>query len=525
MKIWQAVFFVLIFFSAAHFCRAQNLISGSVQDEQGLTLPGVTILIKGTTQGTSTDMEGNFELKVPAATVVLVFSGIGYETKEMEVNAAVASKKFRITLKDALTQLNAVEVVGESKSSQIEKKGFSVAAIETAEIKTQSVRINAVLNRTAGVRVRSAGGIGSDFEYTLDGMSGNAIRFFIDGIPMDYFGSSYSINNLPVSLIDRIDVYKGVVPVELGSDALGGAINLVTDQNLDNFMEASYSFGSFNTHEVALHGQWRAKSGFTTRLSTFYTYSDNNYKVWGEGVFYGEEGTGRAIEFTKDNPAERFNDDFQTLMGKLDVGFVGKKWADRFFIGLLASDQKKGVQTAQTMAQVFGEFRNNEEVLMPHLSYTKNDLFAKGLDVNAFAGYSDVTTVVVDTTMNRYDWRGQIIGTNPGGGENGRNGRSLFTQKDKSVVTRLNTTYKLPLDFKLGFNYLHSSTRRNGEDPFSPVFRIPFVEPQNIGTHFAGLSLETVQLENRLNANIFVKYYGYNASINDLIFTTEWEII
>ena len=51
---------------------------------------------------------------------------------------------------------------------------------------------------------------------------------------MDYFGSSYSINNFPVSLVDRIDVYKGVVPVELGSDALGGAINLVTSQQANN---------------------------------------------------------------------------------------------------------------------------------------------------------------------------------------------------------------------------------------------------------------------------------------------------
>ncbi|MEM9648168.1 MAG: TonB-dependent receptor, partial [Bacteroidota bacterium] len=226
-----------------------------------------------------------------------------------------------------------------------------------------------------------------------------------------------------------------------------------------------------------------------------------------------------------DNPAERFNDDFKTISAKVDFGFTNKKWADQFFISLLATDQKKGVQTAQTMAQVFGEFRNNEEVLMPSVSYRKGDLFTEGLDISTFAAYSDAKSVVIDTTTNRYDWRGEIIGTNPAGGEIGRNGRSLFTQKDKSHIYRFNATYQLPSNYKIGFNYLYSSTRRTGEDPFTPVFRIPYIEPQKIGSHFAGLSLETVKLDEKLNANAFIKYYGYNSSINDLVFTTEWEVL
>ncbi|OYX09361.1 MAG: hypothetical protein B7Z16_18670, partial [Algoriphagus sp. 32-45-6] len=359
-----------------------------------------------------------------------------------------------------------------------------------------------------------------------DGMSGNAIRFFIDGIPMDYYGSSYSINNLPIALVDRIDIYKGVVPVELGSDALGGAINLVTNQKISNFVTASYAFGSFNTHQTALHGQWRLKSGFTTKLSTFYTYSDNNYKVWGKGVHYADASTGyRAVEFTKEKPAERFNDDFQTLSAKLDIGFTQKKWADQFFITMLASDVKKGVQTAQTMARVFGKVRNNEKVLMPSMIYTKKDLITQGLDVNAFAGYSYAEGVLIDTSTVQYDWRGQEIGTRLSGGEMGYDGKSLFTQKDHSQIYRFNATYKLPSDFKLGLNYLYSSTRRSGEDPFAPTYRIPYLEPQNIDSHFAGLSLETVKFNDRLHANAFVKFYDYHATINDYEYTTEYVLV
>ncbi len=526
MKLCQTTAFLSLFFFSMQLCLAQYSIYGTVKGGQGETIPGVNVIIKGTTTGTYTDLDGKFRLKISGGIKTLVFSGMGLERKEFEVAPSMASKPLNITLPYSLTELSDVQVVAESKATKIEMKGFNVAAIETAQIKAQSLEINNVLGRAPGVRVRKTGGIGSDFEYTLNGLSGNAIRFFIDGIPMDYYGSSYSINNLPIALIDRIDVYKGVVPVELGSDALGGAINLITDQNIDNFMAASYSYGSFNTHQTALHGQWRNKSGFTTKLSTFYTYSDNDYKVWGRNVYYGEEGTGRIIEFTKDNPAERFNDDFKTVSAKADIGFTKKRWADQFFVSFLVSDQKKGVQTGQTMGHVYGEMRNNERVVMPSITYQKKDLITEGLNVSVFAGYSHIKGVTVDTTTARYDWRGEQIGTNPSGGERGRGGsKSIYTLKDKSFVSRLNATYQLPMDFKLGFNFLYSDTERTGDDPFAEDYEIPFLLPQNIASHVAGLSLETVKFNEKLHANIFLKNYGFTSSINELVYTTEYETI
>ncbi len=500
-------------------------LSGVVTDVKGETLPGVNVTVKGTTTGTATDFNGYFQIKISGGTKTLVFTGIGFKPQELQVDRTLRAKQLSIRLKDHATELNAVQVVAKSESFRIEQKGFNVDAIQTKKIQAQSLELNKVLGRTAGVRVRQSGGMGSDFNYSLDGMSGNAIRFFIDGIPMDYYGSSYSINNIPIVLIDRIDIYKGVVPVDLGSDALGGAINLVTNQHINSYAAATYSFGSFNTHQAALHGQWRSTSGFTTRLSGFYRHSDNNYKVWGRGVIYGEEGTGRVIEFTKDDPATRFNDDFKTFSTKVDIGFTQQKWADQFFVSLLASDLKKGIQTGRTMSHVYGEMRNNEEVFMPSMSYQKKNLFTHGLNVNAFAAYSHTKNVLVDTTMNSYDWRGQVIGSNPSGGERGRGSRSLYTQKDKSEIYRINVTYLMPFDFKLGFNYLHSSTKRTGEDPFAPTYRIPYIEPQNVGSNFAGLSLETTRFNDKLHANAFVKYYGFNSSINELVYTTEYETV
>ncbi|WP_067145812.1 TonB-dependent receptor [Pseudotamlana agarivorans] len=526
MRYLIASFLIICFFTT-HAQVELSHINGVVTDTSKQPLLGVSVTLLGTNKGAPTNLDGIYTInEIPPGAYTLKVSAMGFKPQELSVKLIAGNTLIKdVILIEDISQLEQVTVNGKSRASKIEEKGFTVNVIETQKLKSQSVEINTVLGHAPGVRVRTTGGIGSDFEYSLDGMSGNAISFFIDGIPMDYFGSSYSINNLPVALIERIDIYKGVVPVDLGSDALGGAINLVTNQEASNFLEASYSFGSFNTHRAALHGQWKAKSGFTTRLSTFYTYSDNNYKVWGQGVYYAEEGTGKAIEFTEDNPAERFNDDFRTLSTKLDLGVTQKKWADQFFVSILASDQKKGVQTGQTMGHVYGEMRNNEQVLMPSLTYQKKDLITKGLNLSAFAGLSYKKEVVIDTTTSRYDWRGEVIGINPDGGEIGRTGKSLYTQKDVSNIYRVNTTYQLPSNFKLGVNYLYTGTNRTGDDPFAAQHKIPYSEPQNISSNFAGLSLETTKFNNRLHANAFIKYYGFNSSINDLVYTTEWEIV
>ncbi|SHJ15486.1 Outer membrane receptor proteins, mostly Fe transport [Mesonia phycicola] len=527
MRIVVAILLLITNISAYAQVNSNRQIKGLITDITGEPIVGVTVMLQNTSKGDATDFDGNYLIKnIPQGNYTLQVSAIGFQSQNIAIEVKQKNIIKNITLVEDTSQLSKVLITSKTKAVKMEEHGFSVDAIETQKIKSQSLEINKILDNTPGVRVRTTGGIGSDFEYSLDGMSGNAIRFFIDGIPMDYYGSSYSINNLPVSLIERIEIYKGVVPVELGSDALGGAINLVTKEKLTNFAEASYSFGSFNTHKIAVHGQWRFNSGFTTRLSTFYTYSDNNYKVWGEGVFYGDESTGfQIVEFTEDNPAERFNDDFETVSAKLDLGFTQKKWADQFFVTLLASDLKKGVQTAQTMSRVFGKVRNNEQTFMPSIIYKKKNLFTDGLDVNAFAAYSYTESKVIDTSYIQYDWRGEEIGYRASGGEMGYDGRSLFTQKDNSQIYRLNTTYQLPYQFKLGLNYVYSGLKRSGEDPYTPEYRIPYIEPQNIASHFAGLSLETLKFQDKLRTNLFVKFYDYTATINDLEYTDQYEII
>ncbi|GGH02033.1 TonB-dependent receptor [Parapedobacter pyrenivorans] len=515
----NTAFFCLLNFTGYAQPQEEVTVRGVVVTPSGTPIARASVALAGTRYGTTTDEQGQFDVKAPVGNYTLLVACVGYAAFEVRLHLRKESMKpLKVVLKESKVNLDEVDVVGKTQVQALRETGFSVESVETADLQNQSIQLNRILDWTPGVRVRQEGGMGSNYNYSLNGMSGNAVTFFIDGIPMEYFGSSYTINNLPVSLIKRIDVYKGVVPVDLGSDALGGAIHVVSDSKRKRFLETSYSYGSFNTHQAVVHGQYsHSASHFTTRVSAFYTHSDNNYNVWGQGVNYADASTGfKAVDFTKENPATRFNDQFQTFNGKVDVGFVDKKWADQFFVSLLASTQRKGIQTGQTMATVYGKLHYKEVLLMPHLSYQKENLFTDGLTVSLFSGYSNRKGETIDTAMAFYNWKGETTPHEQGGGEISRNGKSWYTLYEDSWINRINVTYRLPAEFKLGFNYFNSSAKRHGKDPYVSAYRVPHIAPQNIHRQFAGLSLETKKFDERLYVNTFLKWYDFKTTSNEL---------
>lgn len=151
-------------------------------------------------------------------------------------------------------QMKAVTVLGKSRVQQLREGALTMNAVDIAAKVNTITNLNDIINQTTGVRIRQEGGLGSDFELSLNGMSGNSIRYFIDGVPLDTKGSEVTLANIPVNLINHIEVYKGVVPAYLGADALGGAINLVTNRRRTNYLDASVSAGSFGTYIADIHG-------------------------------------------------------------------------------------------------------------------------------------------------------------------------------------------------------------------------------------------------------------------------------
>src|SRR5690606_21573166 len=115
-----------------------------------------------------------------------------------------------------------------SETEQLKTSGFTVNAVDLTPFRNLNTDLNAVLAHTPGVKVRQSAGMGSSSEFSVNGMSGKQVLYFLDGVPLDVYGSAMTLADIPANLAERVEVYKGVVPVSLGSDVLGGAVNIVT---------------------------------------------------------------------------------------------------------------------------------------------------------------------------------------------------------------------------------------------------------------------------------------------------------
>lgn len=216
--------------------------------------------------------------------------------------------------KDSIN-LEEVQIVGKSKARRMQEQAYAISVLDLKKQYQMATPLNKVLNTVTSVKIREDGGLGSNYSFSMNGFSGNQVKFFIDGIPMDNFGSSFNLSTISANMADRIEVYKGVLPVYLGSDALGGAVNIVTRNNA-NYLDATYSFGSYNTHRFALNGALTTQGGFTIRANVFGNYSDNDYKVWAPIVNLTTNKQ-EGYEWVK-----RFNDGYHSYGLKVETGVV-----------------------------------------------------------------------------------------------------------------------------------------------------------------------------------------------------------
>ncbi len=209
-------------------------------------------------------------------------------------------------------KLKEVEFYGKSAAKKLEEGAFSVNALEIRPNVNKPVTLTDLVDRTAGVKIRREGGVGSDFDMTINGLSGNSIRYFIDGVPLETKGSGMTLDNIPLNTVERVELYKGVVPSYLSSDALGGAVNIVTVKKRRNFLDASYGIGSFNTHTGDLTGQYYIPGTPIAIVPTLaVNYSKNNYMS--KGVEIWSEEDDRYI-FTD---RKRFHDRYFSLLGQI----------------------------------------------------------------------------------------------------------------------------------------------------------------------------------------------------------------
>ena len=484
-------------------------LSGRIISKEKESVEYATVYLKGTSYGCSTNEQGMYHLHAPAGRYTLVVSAIGYDTVERPITLTGERQKLNITLTDQQVQLDEVVVMA-TGVGRVKQSPFNTVAVDTREMQNTTKNLSDALAKAPGLKLRESGGVGSDMSLMLDGFSGKHVKIFIDGVPQEGVGPSFGLNNIPVSFANRIEVYKGVVPVGFGTDAIGGVVNIVTDRRRKGwFANASYSYGSFNTHKSYIHFGQTLKNGFTYEVNAFQNYSDNDYRV--DSPVEDFE-TGRIDRDVKER-VRRFNDTYhnEAVVGKL--GFTGRSWADRLLLGVTWSHLYKEVQTGVRQEIVYGEKHRRGHSLMPSLEYSKRNLFVRGLEATLTASYNKDVTTNVDTASYKYNWRGERALLNSPGEQTYQHLRA--TNHNWNGTATLN--YRIGRTHLFTLNHVLTDFRRSNT---SLLTSQPVTDPIDKRTrkNITGLSYRLMPTD-KWNLSLFGKYY--NQYVAGPVATTE----
>ena len=513
VRYWILTFLLVNLNTEVFSQQPTNTISGQVITVSGEPLFGATVFIANTSTGSQTDENGNYLIKnIRSGEYVITASYIGLKTISKKVKIERSEKNIKIDFKlsESTEELDEVTVNGKTKETEIETKGFAVNVIETKEASIRNVQTNELLNTTVGVKIRQNGGLGSNVQYSLNGLSGNSVRIFIDGIPISMYGSSFNLNSIPPSMIENIEVYKGVVPGHLADDALGGAINIVMKNGVRSNFNASASYGSFNTVQASLNGLYRFNtSGFTVKASVFHNYSDNDYEISGRNIV--DKGLGGVETLIT---AKRFNDAYRSTGGTIQIGYTDVKWADQFLIGVTGSDDYKEVQHGAFVTKIpyKGRFLESD-ALLANLTYLKKDLFVKGLDVNVTGLFGERNRIVNDTTGVAYSWTGKRAIDYKGDeyeyswGAQQEGNPTLLNINRKVASIRSGISYELNKNHKVFLNHVYSGLDRQDSDEMISLLENTFQQTSDIYKNIYSLSYELNTFNNRLKVNLFGKHY------------------
>ncbi|MCE6989839.1 TonB-dependent receptor [Dyadobacter sp. CY323] len=257
-----------------------QLINGKVTDEKGGVLPGVSIVVKGTSQGTTTDADGNFEISLQNDAGVLIFSFVGYISREIEVGTKTS---LSIALSVDTRSLDELVVVGYGTVKKSDLTG-SVSTIKGEEINSFPAAnvMQALSGRASGVQVKqNTGAPGAGVSVRIRGTNSiqgsNEPLYVIDGFPSN--GSPLILNNAD---IESIEVLKDASAIAIyGSRGANGVVLITTKSGKQGKMQVDYesTYGS---------QQLRKKLEFMNAVEYARFYNEQRIND-GQGIYFTED--------------------------------------------------------------------------------------------------------------------------------------------------------------------------------------------------------------------------------------------
>lgn len=396
-----------------------------------------------------------------------------------------------------------VEIIvkGQSEAERARRSSEAVHVVETQQARRQTADLGEVLARTQGVGVQRSGGLGSDTRFSLNGLTDDQVRFFLDGVPLEFAGYPFGIANVPVNLVERVEIYRGVVPIRFGADALGGAVNLVSDRDVaGSHGSLSFQAGSFGTYRATLSARHlHEPSGWFTRVSAFADRADNDYPM----EVKVPDARGKEV------PARvyRFHDAYAAEGANVETGLVNKPWAKRLLLRVFVSHYDKQIQHNLMMTfNPYGDVTLAESAAGASLRY--ENTFARRVVVKAVAGYTYSAQVYQDLGQCVYDWFGQCLRQRLQPGERrGRAEDQLYWEH--AGFARVNVDWRVWPGHTLTFSSAPTSITRSGDErrQANKQARDALSAERRLTTLVSGVEYALELFDERLKNTLFGKDY------------------
>ena len=254
-KLFYLLGFLLVAFLSTTAYAQEKLVKGKIIDESGLPIPGASLVIKGTTKGSTTDMDGNYSISAQPGDVI-VFTYLGYKSKEQKVSE---SNTYNTTLEPAQSELSEVVVIGYGTQKRKLTTG-SLSSIKTDNFVERPIsRVDqGMVGQIAGVRVKQTSGLpGQPFSINIRGTgsisAGNEPLYVIDGFPINTEGSNNNgnfsngspLDNMNPNDIASIEVLKDAAAAAIyGSRAANGVVLITTKRGKTG--KAKFTFNTYS---------------------------------------------------------------------------------------------------------------------------------------------------------------------------------------------------------------------------------------------------------------------------------------
>lgn len=453
----------------------EKTVSGKVTADDGSALPGVNVILKGTTSGAVTDVEGNFKFEVPETGAVLVFSFIGFETVEMEVgNQSV----FDLTLATEATQLAEVVVTAFGVVKEKKALGYGVETIKKEVIsnRQESDIARLLRGRATGVAINQTSGLaGSGTNIIIRGYStitgSNQPLFVVDGVPFNtdtntgnqsfITGSATASSrflDLDPNTIEEISILKGLSATVLYGEQGRNGVILVTTINgkagagARKKMEVSFTQGIYQTEVANLPDyQNTFGNGFGGGFGWFFSnwgaaFADLNPSTYGSD-YKGEKNGQVLITHPLDQP--QYNDDVPEFIGA-EYPYQPHQSVENFFQKGLSSNTSISIQSSlgenASMSSTFSYL--TEEGFTPALDELRgggrsNFLDKSNFGIGARTKLANGLKIKGSFNFVNSDRLTPITGPAFGGDGNGLFAAILFTPRSMDLM---GLPYQSPID-------------------------------------------------------------------------------